>query len=55
MRFFWFVLTVRRRRRDPSAKIPGTKKIFAEIKSEQEITDLWVYLKRFDAAGNIKK
>ena len=40
---------------DPSAKIPGTKKIFAGIKSEQEITDLWVYLKRFDAAGNIKK
>jgi cytochrome c len=41
--------------KDPSAKIPGTKKIFAGIKSEQEITDLWAYLEQFDAEGNIKK
>ena len=25
------------------------------IKSAQEITDLWAYLKQFDAEGNIKK
>ena len=29
---------------NPSVKIPGTKKIFAGIKSAQEITDLWAYL-----------
>jgi hypothetical protein len=28
---------------------------FAGIKSEQEINDLWAYLKQFDAEGNIKK
>ena len=41
--------------KDPKAKIPGTKMIFAGIKNEQEINDLWAYLKQFDAAGNIKK
>jgi cytochrome c len=41
--------------KDPRAKIPGTKMIFAGIKNEQEINDLWAYLKQFDAEGNIKK
>jgi len=41
--------------KDPRAKIPGTKMIFAGIKNEQEINDLWAYLKQFDADGNIKK
>jgi len=41
--------------KDPKAKIPGTKMIFAGIKNEQEINDLWAYLKQFDADGNIKK
>jgi cytochrome c len=41
--------------KDPKAKIPGTKMIFAGIKNEQEISDLWAYLKQFDADGNIKK
>jgi len=41
--------------KDPRAKIPGTKMIFAGIKNEQEIKDLWAYLKQFDAEGNIKK
>ena len=41
--------------RDPKAKIPGTKMIFAGIKNEQEVNDLWAYLKQFDADGNIKK
>ena len=41
--------------KDPRAKIPGTKMIFAGIKNEQEINDLWAYLKQFDASGNIKK
>ena len=41
--------------KDPRAKVPGTKMIFAGIKNEQEIKDLWAYLKQFDAKGNLKK
>jgi cytochrome c len=41
--------------KDPKAKIPGTKMVFAGIKNDQEINDLWAYLKQFDANGNIKK
>ena len=41
--------------KDPRAKIPGTKMIFAGIKNEQQAKDLWAHLKQFDAQGNIKK
>jgi len=41
--------------KDPREKVPGTKMIFAGIKNEQEINDLWAYVKQFDAQGNIKK
>jgi len=51
----WSEATFREYIKDPRAKIPGTKMIFAGIKNEQEINDLWAYLKQFDAAGNIKK
>jgi cytochrome c len=40
---------------NPRAKIPATKMTFPGIKNEQEINDLWAYLKQFDADGNIKK
>ena len=40
---------------DPRAKIPGTKMIFPGIKDPKEATDLWAYIKQFDAEGNIKK
>jgi cytochrome c len=40
---------------DPRAKIPGTKMIFPGIKNAQEATDLWAYMKQFDADGNIKQ
>jgi cytochrome c len=40
---------------DPRAKIPGTKMVFAGIKSENERTNLWAYLKQFNADGTIKK
>ena len=41
--------------KNPAAKVPGTKMAFAGIKNEQDINDLWAYLKQFDADGNIKK
>lgn len=37
--------------KDPRAKIPGTKMVFAGIKNEQEIKDLTAYLKQFDKSG----
>jgi cytochrome c len=40
---------------DPRGVVPGTKMIFAGIKNEQEISDLWAYVSQFDADGNIKK
>jgi cytochrome c len=40
--------------KDPRAKIPGTKMVFAGIKSENEIGNLWAYLKQFDAKGEKK-
>jgi cytochrome c len=40
--------------KDPRAKIPGTKMVFAGIKNEQEVNDLWAYLKQFGANGDKK-
>ncbi|WP_293797279.1 cytochrome c family protein [uncultured Bosea sp.] len=37
--------------KDPKAKIPGTKMVFAGIKNEQEIKDLTAFLKQFDKIG----
>jgi cytochrome c len=40
--------------RDPRAKVPGTKMVFAGIKSDKELADLWGYLKQFTADGHKK-
>ncbi len=37
--------------KDPRAKMPGTKMVFAGIKSDKEIADLTAYLKQFAADG----
>ena len=37
--------------KDPKAKIPNTKMTFAGIKNESEATNLWAYLKQYDADG----
>ena len=37
--------------KDPKAKIPGTKMVFAGIKNETEAKNLWAYLKQFAADG----
>ena len=40
--------------KDPRAKIPGTKMIFAGVKNEKETGDLWAYLKQFGLDGKKK-
>jgi cytochrome c len=51
----WNEATFKQYIKNPQAMIPGTKMIFAGIKNEQEINDLWAYVSQFDADGNIKK
>ncbi len=40
--------------KDPRAKVPGTKMVFAGIKSTKELDDLWSYVSQFDKDGNVK-
>jgi len=40
--------------KDPRAKIQGTKMVFAGIKNEKEVNDLWAYLKQFGPDGKTK-
>ena len=40
--------------KDPKAKIPNTKMVFAGIKVEADAKNLWAYLKQYDADGKIK-
>jgi cytochrome c len=40
--------------KDPRGKIPNTKMVFAGIKNEQEVNDLWAYLKQFGPNGEKK-
>ena len=40
--------------KDPKAKIPGTKMIFAGIKNENEANNLWAFLSQFDKDGKKK-
>ena len=37
--------------KDPKAKIPGTKMVFAGIKNESEAKNLWAFLAQFKADG----
>ena len=47
----WDEPTFRDYIKDPKAKIPGTKMIYAGLKDEKRVDDLVAYLKQFDAAG----
>ncbi len=47
----WDEATFRDYIKDPRAKIPGTKMIYAGLKDEQRISDLIAYLKQFDPTG----
>jgi cytochrome c len=46
----WDEVTFAEYIKDPKAKIPGTKMVFAGIKDEQKIKDLIAYLHTFDKA-----
>jgi cytochrome c len=40
--------------KDPKAKVPNTKMVFAGIKNEMEAKNLWAYLTQFAADGKKK-
>lgn len=40
--------------RDPKAKIPGTRMVFAGIRKESEAADLWAFLAQYDKDGKTK-
>jgi cytochrome c len=50
----WDEPTFREYIKDPKAKIPGTKMVYAGLKDEQKVSDLIAYLKQFDADGKKK-
>jgi cytochrome c len=50
----WSEATFREYIQNPAAKMPGTKMFFPGIKDENEISDLWAYLKRFGPDGKIR-
>ena len=39
---------------DPKAMVPGTKMMFAGIKNENEVNNLWAYVSQFKADGTKK-
>ena len=50
----WDEATFREYIKDPKAKIPGTKMIYAGLKDEQRTNDLFAFLKQFGADGKKK-
>ena len=50
----WDDATLTEYLRDPKAKMPGTKMVFAGLKSDQQIADLIAFLKQYGADGKQK-
>ncbi|OJW65957.1 MAG: cytochrome c family protein [Afipia sp. 64-13] len=50
----WDEATFREYIKDPKAKVPGTKMVYAGLKDEKKIDDLIAFLKQFDASGKKK-
>jgi cytochrome c len=40
--------------KDPKAKIPGTKMVYAGLKQEQQVKDIWAFLKSYGPDGKKK-
>jgi cytochrome c len=47
----WDEVTFSEYIKDPRAKIPSTKMVYAGLKDEQRIKDLIAFLKQYDASG----
>ncbi|AEI07626.1 MAG TPA: cytochrome c family protein [Hyphomicrobium sp.] len=47
----WDEATFREYIKDPKAKVPGTKMIYAGLKDQKKTDDLVAFLKQFDASG----
>ena len=47
----WDEATFREYIKNPKAKVPGTKMVFAGIQDDKDIDNLIAYLKQFDATG----
>lgn len=47
----WDEATFRDYIKDPKAKVPGTKMVYAGLKDEKRVDDLIAYLKQFDKTG----
>jgi len=50
----WNAATFKEYIKDPRAKIPGTKMVFAGVKNETEVDNLWAYISKFDKDGKMK-
>lgn len=50
----WNEATFREYIKDPKAKVPGTKMIYAGLKDEQKTSDLIAFLTQYDADGKKK-
>ena len=50
----WDEPTFREYIKDPKAKIPDTKMVYAGLKDEQKVNDLVAFLKQYDADGKKK-
>jgi cytochrome c len=51
----WDEATFKEYIKDPRAMIKGTKMVFAGIKDDEDIANLWAFLAQFDAEGGRKK
>jgi cytochrome c len=40
--------------KNPKAKVPGTKMVFAGITKQSELDNLWAYVSQFDKDGKVK-
>jgi len=50
----WNAETFKEYIQNPRGKIPGTKMVFAGIKNEKEIANLWAYIAQFGPDGKKK-
>ncbi len=50
----WDETTFREYIKDPKAKVPGTKMVYAGLKDEKKTNDLIAFLNQYDASGKKK-